>query len=179
MKRIIIIFLSLVSAFLHSQEQFKIKNMDAGVGGFSVLAKNSGTKKESGGLTINLNSGFSLDKNLFSLNFIYGGGGGNGYATIGGDYSFYKVDLLYGRELNVFKWMAFDINTGLGYYYQNSDLDYTNNIIKKATINFPIKVSLIFCQHNRIGFGVNSNYDINKLNNTFSGNLFLRYNFIK
>jgi len=56
---------------------------------------------------------------------------------------------------------------------------FKNEEINSSIINFPIKMSLIFLQHNRIGFGLNSNYDINKLNNTFSGNLFLRYNFIK
>jgi hypothetical protein len=178
MKKIIVIPLIIVSSSLYPQK-FNLKNIDAGFGAFSVLLKKSPRENESGGLTANLNAEFALDKHLFSLNFISGGGGGSGYLSIGGDFNFYKIDLLYGRELNIFNWIAFDINAGFGYYYQNSNLYFTDNEIKRSTVNFPIKMSLIFLQHNRLGFGLNSNYDINKLNNTFSGNLFLRYNFIK
>ena len=164
---------------LKSQNKLQYKNIDVGFGAFSVLLKNDIHENESGGLTFNVNNEFVINKNLISLNFISGGGVGSGYVSIGGDFSFYKVDALYGREFVVSKWLSFDANAGIGYYQQKGNLYFTDIEFRDSTINFPIKVSMIFLSNNRIGFGFNANYDINKLNNTFAGNLFLRINILK
>lgn len=179
MNKIFIIISFTTSSFLYSQKDFKIKNIDVGFGGFSVLEKNANQKKESGGLQFNLSAGVALEKNILSLDFMKGGETNAGYASIGGDFSFYKINLLYGREFNLTNWLVFNINAGLGYYHQNSSLFFTDNKIKEATINFPAEVSLIFTPQNKIAFGLNSDYNINRLNNTFSGGMFIRYNFIK
>lgn len=166
-------------ATFKSQNNLQYKNIDVGFGGFSVLLKNDIQENERGGVTFNVNNGFVIKKNLISLNFISGGGVGSGYVSIGGDFSFYKIDALYGRELVVSKWLSFDANAGIGYYQQKGKLYFTDIEFRDSSINFPIKVSMIFLSNNRIGFGLNANYDINTLNNTFSGNLFLRINILK
>jgi len=178
MKKVPYISIAIViSSFTSAQQNLKIKNIDLGFGGFSVLLKNSTYEKESGGLQFSINTDFALGKNLFSVNYMKGGGFGSGYAAIGGDFSFDKIDTVYGRAISITKWMDLECFAGLGYYAQNSILN--NNPINKSAINFPVKLSLVLFPNNRIDLGLSTGYNINSLNNTFTGSLSIRYNFIK
>ena len=167
-----------ISSFIPAQQNLKIKNADLGLGGFSVLLKNS-NEKESGGLQFSINTDFALGKNLFSVNYMKGGGVGSGYAAIGGDFSFDKIDVLYGRAISITKWMDLEGFAGLGYYAQNSNLYLTDNPINKSAINFPVKLSLVLFPKNRIDLGLSAGYNANSLNDTFTGSLYIRYNFMK
>lgn len=88
MKKQFVILFSLSSAFYFAQTKIEYKNIDVGFGGFSVKLKNSGAENESGGLTFNLSNTVRIDKNLISLDFLTGGGVGDGLVGVGGDYKF-------------------------------------------------------------------------------------------
>lgn len=179
MKNQFVILFSLSSAFYFAQTKIEYKNIDVGFGGFSVKLKNSGAENESGGLTFNLSNTISIDKNLISLDFLTGGGVGDGLVGVGGDYKFYRFNLLYGRSFKLLDWLVIEPNAGIGYYHQNSELYFTDEQIKNSVVNFPLKVALTTGASKRVGVGINAGYDINKLNNTFSGNIFLRVNIVK
>ncbi len=179
MKRQLVIFFTFVSVFYFSQSKIEYKNIDVGVGGFSVKVKNSGSENESGGLTLNVSNTFRIAENLVSLDFLTGGGVGDGLVGIGGDYKFYRFNLLYGRSFKLTNWLAMEPNVGIGYYHQNSELYFTDNQIKSSVVNFPLKLSLVTGASKGVGMGINAGYDMNKLSNTFSGNIFLRINIIK
>jgi hypothetical protein len=178
MEKRFLIFLVLFSTiFCFGQNKLEYKNIDIGFGGFSVKLKNS--NNESGGMTFYLNNEFKINKNLLSVDLLIGGGAGSGYLSVGGDYNFYRLNFLYGREFEIVNWLVVEPNLGLGYYHQNSEIYFTNEKMKKSIINFPIKVSLITLPYKKVGIGVCANYDMNQLNNTFSGNIFLRINLNK
>ena len=179
MKKQLVILFSFVSVLYFSQTKIEYKNIDVGVGGFSVIVKNSAAESESGGATFNLNNTVRIDENLISLDFLTGGGIGSGFVGIGGDYKFYRFNLLYGRSFKLTNWLAVEPNLGIGYYHQNSELYFTDDQIKSAVVNFPLKLSLATGASKRVGMGINAGYDINKLSNTFSGNIFLRVNLVK
>ena len=68
---------------------------------------------------------------------------------------------------------------GIGYYHQSRELYFTDNEINSSVSNFPIKLALVTGASKRIGVGLSAGYDMNKLNNTFSANIFLRVNLVK
>ena len=179
MKKQIVILLGFFSTFYFGQSQIEYKNIDLGIGAFSVKLKNSGSQNESGGLTFNLSNTVQIKEHLISVDYLVGGGAGSGLVSIGGDYQFYRFNLLYGRSFKLMNWLTLEPSAGIGYYHQSSALYFTDDEINNSVINFPIKISLITGASKRVGMGINAGYDINKLNNTFSGNIFLRFNIVK
>jgi Domain of unknown function (DUF2715) len=165
------LFLTTVLAFttLFNAQENKFKNysINIGFGGFSIKNEYS----EGGGVTLLGNLTTSFNKNLFDFSIISG-------AEIGifgkSNYRFNSINLLYGRELMLKKWFAFEPFVGIGFYNQTSE---DSDILNGNTISLPIKLNTKFYFNKNSGVGINTNYIINKLNNNFSVNFIYHHKF--
>lgn len=165
-----ILVLVLMYLSINAQNQkFNFHSLNVGFGGFYI--KNN-IAVGGGGTTLILDLTTSFDKNLFAASYLTG----KEIGIVGNaNYGFNEISALYGRELKLSNWFAFELFAGLGFYNQNSVDRY---IIPGNVLSFPLKINTKFNFNKRFGMGLNSNYSINELNNNFSTNLILfwRYN---
>ncbi len=168
-KSIIVIILILNYVAVHAQDQkFQLQSVNTGFGGFSI--KNAII--EGGGAMLLVDLTTSYNNNLFMASLLTG----SEIGIVGkSNYGFNEFSLLYGRDLKLIRWFAFEAFAGIGFYNQNSVDRYIND---GNSISFPLKINSKFYFNKKFGMGINANYSINKINNNFSSNLIFhwRYN---
>ena len=147
--------------------KFSLHSAEVGFGGFYIQKYNL----EGGGLTFLASINTAVDKNLISLNALTG-------AEIGvvgsSTYNFNEFSIQYGREVNIKKWLKFELFAGLGTYDQKSK---DSGIMNGNSISFPFKLKLKFYFNDKFGMGLVNNYSVNNINNNFSSNLVFHYRF--
>lgn len=171
MKKTILLLIFCVTANYaqeKSSSNFKVHSTSVGFGGFYIKNKFS----EGGGASFLIDFSLDYKRNLFLLKHLNG-------AEIGiimgpSTFNFNETSILYGRELNLAKWLSIEGYTGLGYYKQESKTSY---VISGTALAFPTNLKIIFKVGKHFSIGSNNSYSLNKINNNFSSNLAFGYNF--
>ncbi len=169
MKKVFLTLICLVCSLnVNAQEnKLKMHSAEIGFGGF-YFKKNYSV---GGGATFVADLTTSLGNNLISTSILTG----SEIGIVGSStYNFNEFRLQYGRELNLKKWIKFELFAGLGYYNQKSEV---TDIRNGNTISFPLKFNTKFYFDKNFGIGINTNYSLNSLNNNFSPNLILHFKF--
>lgn len=158
----------LLSNTLSAQKsKLKIHAVQVGFGGFYFKNKFN----ESGGALLIIDLTTSYKSNLFSASYLNGSEIG---IIFGSSFSFNEKTIQYGRELNLKKWIKFELFAGVGSYTQESRNQYIYN---GSSTSFPLKLNTKFYFTSSFGMGFNTNYSINDINDNFSTNLTLHYKF--
>ncbi len=151
----------------NNESKIKLHSASIGFGGFYLKKTNS----DGGGATFVINGTIKSNKNLVNLCYLTG-------AEIGvvgsSSYNFSEISIAYGRELKPVNWFSLEGFAGIGSYIQNSN---SSSFKEGKAIAFPIKLNLKFFFTKKVGAGLNNSYSINQLNNNFSTNLIVHYNF--
>ena len=189
--KIIIVFI-LFSTCLFSQES-KLKFHNISFSFPSVYFDN-----HTGGLTFSLDIGFKKEKHIYKL-----------FALSGSEFTFsilgpskredfHEIDLLYGRELIVNKWLYFDFYGGLGLFNQtitipvaipgtggscgfggfcfsSPDYEYIRN--KNKTIGLSLQSKIRFKTSKRFSLGIQLHTNINLVNTIYSSGIFFQWEF--
>ena len=151
----------------NNKSKIKLHSISTGFGGFYFKKSNS----EGGGASFVLNGTLESNKNLFNLCFLTGAEIG----VVGGStYNFNEFSVAYGRELQITKQFSLESFAGIGRYHQSSKSSYT---VAGNSVSFPLKLNIKFYFSKNIGMGLNNSYSINQINNNFSTNLIVHYNF--
>ena len=77
-------------------------------------------------------------------------------------------------------WLKLEGHLGLGYFnysVKNNSTDFNTN--KESTIGFPFRIKLICCTKKNFGIGINPNFNLNSLVNTYSVNIVFQHKFKK
>jgi len=176
-KLVITIFLSTIMFGQENKslddKKFKFRSVQASFGVYYAKFKNDEPYNHSG-LTLNSLVSISFKKNIFSLEleegseavFVYFGGESQ---------SFYNVNLLYGRELEVARWFKIEGNVGFGLYSHKTVR--SGAVSRDNILGIPINANLMFYPAKRFAMGINPNVNFNSINITYSGNLVFQYMF--
>jgi len=92
-----------------------------------------------GGLGANIDVSFNSENHIFK---IYVGGASEFTINLGGESikdSFGEYNLLYGRELNIKKWLGIDLFTGVGFFNFVYNGGSSSGEYKKGVIGFPLQ----------------------------------------
>jgi hypothetical protein len=170
MKKTILLLIFCITTNYAQQKNnsnLKVHSTDIGFGGFYIKNKFF----EGGGASFLIDLSFDYKRNLVLLKHLNG-------AEIGiigsSTYNFNETSILYGRELNLAKWLSIEGYTGLGYYKQESQTSY---VISGTALAFPTNIKIILKIGKHFSIGSNNSYSINKINNNFSSNLAFGYIF--
>ncbi len=151
----------------NSKNKIKFHSISSGFGGFYFKKSNS----EGGGASFVLNGTLESNKNLVNLCFLTG----SEIVVVGGStYNFNEFSVAYGRQLQLKKWFSLEGFAGIGSYQQNSKNSF---VVSGSTISFPLKFNVKFFFNEKIGIGLNNEYSFNQINNNYSTNLMVHYNF--
>jgi hypothetical protein len=164
-----VLFLFLINfTFTFSQDKFKIKSIEYGVGTYKISNRNSYAVISAAiDLTAIYNS------NLFSLSNNIGFGFGKNENSNTDFEGFYEVDLLYGREFELSESIRLETHTGLGFISQNNSTDSD----EKQSLAFPIKLKFLYYTGQHFALGLNPNASFNKTNAIYSLNFLFHINF--
>lgn len=163
---------SSVFAQIKNENGLKFRSISAG---FGVCAG----KINDGGLNFYIDATTSLKKNLFSASIVIGG---ETQIDMGGSITpkrdFKEFDLLYGREINLYKFFKIETHIGLAVFnevYRNGTTGF--NDVSETVIGLPIKIKCLFYTSDHFALGVNPNVTINSVDTMYSGNLIIQYKF--
>ena len=150
------LFLCLISA--QEENKFRLSHLEFGVGGFYNEYKytfhNTDYTETIGGLCFNSQFTTSLNKNLFALSYL----GGEEFDILGPpSYRFHNFNLLYGRALEVTKWLNFEAFARLGYFLQSHNQTKFYN-----QLAYPLKFNMVLLFNKRKGTSLSCNYLIAK-----------------
>lgn len=150
-----------------NESKIKLHSIATGFGGFYFKKLNS----EGGGASFVLNGTLESNKNLVNFCFLTG----TEIGVVGGStYNFNEFSAAYGRELQITKWFSLESFAGIGSYHQSSKSCYA---VAGNSVSFPLKLNIKFYFTKNIGMGLNNSYSINQINNNYSTNLMVHYNF--
>lgn len=170
MKKIILLLIFCITtsyAQEKSNSNFKVHATSLGFGGFYLKNK----LDENGGASFLIDLTFDYKRNLIQLRNLSGSEIG---LFVSSRFNFNEMSILYGRELNLAKWLSIEGYIGLGYYKQESKTSY---VISGTALAFPTNLKIIFKVGKHFSIGSNNSYSLNKINNNFSSNLAFGYNF--
>jgi len=85
--------------------------------------------------------------------------------------SLYEINLLYGREFSLNKWLYYDVFGGVG-FFNISNFDDKNK--GNTTIGFPIQNRLRFQTKGKFGGGLQFQVNLNSLNTIYSPGIFFQ-----
>ncbi|WP_439129410.1 hypothetical protein [Polaribacter sp.] len=183
MKNVLLLILLLKSVTFYTQEKkIKLKSFSFALGGFQPYSGENGNANFYASADITAN----YEKNLFtsSLNR----GFDIGFYNLGERYNL-SFDLLYGREITIFKWLHLEFHAGIGVfrgsYYKNEgqkwkivkNADDNKNHITPISLAFPSKFKMLFYLSEKSSFGVNINTNLNHISNLVAYNLIFQRNF--
>lgn len=163
---------SLVFAQSKNENGLKFRSISAG---FGVCVG----KINDGGLNFYIDATTALKKNLFIASIVTGG---EAQIDMGGSIiskrNFKEFDLLYGREMNVYKFFKIETHIGLAVFneiYRNGTTNF--NDVSETVIGLPIKIKILLYSYDHFALGINPNVTINSIDTMYSGNLILQYKF--
>lgn len=167
-------FLFLISTFMFSQTEDKLKVNSLSFG-FGIYNQQHFTSK---GITGNIDFSISYNRNLLIM-YVAGGFGGNdrrgNIFALGTDAvsSYKEIDLLYGREFKITDWFSIEGQFGIGTFTQDISIIEEN----RSSVCFPIRLKLLLYATKKFALGLNSNYNINTINNINSNDLIFHFKF--
>ena len=91
---------------------------------------------------------------------------------------YHEVNVAYGREYNLAKWLLLESHVGLGYinYVQvNLETDFNRNTHR--SLGIPFRFKFFFKEGNHFNMGINLNVNINSFATMYSSNLLFQYKF--
>ncbi|AUC14831.1 hypothetical protein BTO06_06605 [Tenacibaculum sp. SZ-18] len=157
----------LFSIYLKAQISSDKSSISLGVGPYK-------SEKTDGLIAAQLSLQFYHKRNILGLNLEYGGQIGqnpNNYIT---------SNLLYGRDIKIANFLNIELISGIGYYsFSLNNYAYNKQI---ETINFPVRINLIFdLYRNSIFKGIKSGlgfgFNLNSENITGNALILLQVNF--
>lgn len=195
MKTIIVVIFTFISVCIsaqNSENKFKIHSYQIGVGGYFFKNKLSPTfySSNNGGISSVLDLVGAYRQHLVAASYTSGAE----FVIYGTpNFRFNELSLLYGKELKVSNWLAFEGFAGFGFFWQNSH-SYTvsqtysstnssdigsqtsaNFVPVGQTISLPIQLNTKFYYGKHFGMGLNANYSLNRVNSVFSTHLVFHY----
>lgn len=153
---------------LFSQDKFKFKSIDYGIGTYKINNEHS---------ALVLISAFdvttSYKSNLLTLSNTIGFGFGKDEQSYIDLEGFYEITVLYGREFSIAKQFTLETHAGLGFITQNNTTVQNEN----QSYAIPFKVKLLYYTNDHFALGFNPNVSFNKINTIYSLNLILHFKF--
>jgi hypothetical protein len=174
MKRILILSLLLIGFSVIAQEKEKLqyKSFSVSPGIFS----NEG--KSGGGFSLSSELSYQYYKNIFSISASVGAQPSGGFVigVVNPD-SFEQVNVLYGREFNLWGTTFFELHGGTGYFsFKSIDIDLTNlGYDRKTTLGFPIMAKLKFRSGENFSWGFQAQQNINAVNRLLTVGVLLHW----
>ena len=168
MKKIIFIICLVTISQLFSQDKFKFKSIDYGIGTYKINNEQSAFVLSSA-----LDVTASYKSNLITLSNTLGFGFGKDekrYIDLEG---FYEISVLFGREYIIAKHFTLETHAGLGFITQSNTTEQNEN----QSYAIPVKVKLLYYTNDHFALGLNPNVSFNKLNTIYSLNLILHFKF--
>ena len=136
---------------------------------FSITPLEIFISKYSGGAAISGDLSYSANKNIFTFS-----------ATTGADIAFYgrttsynQLNILYGREFSLTKWLFVDTHAGIGLFIRN---DHHNTTLTEAGI--PLVAKLRFKTGDKFSIGLKFQANINSIENIYSAGILLQWNYL-
>jgi hypothetical protein len=168
MRKIVVFLFILYFTNSFSQDNFRIKSIEYGVGTYKISNRNS---------VFVIHSSFDITaaykSHLLSLSNNIGLGFGKNENSNTDFEGFYEVDLLYGREFMLSDKIRLETHTGLGFITQNNSTVSD----EKQSLAIPIKLKLLYCVGRNFALGLNPNVSLNKTNAIYSLNFVFHINF--
>jgi hypothetical protein len=168
MRKIILFLLLMISVTAFSQDKFKFKSIEYGIGTYKISNRNS-VFVLNGALDVTT----AYKSNLFTLSNVIGFGFGKNEDSNTDLEGYYEVDLLYGREFKLSDKFYLETHTGIGFISQNN----TTNSDEKQSWAMPVKLKFLYYTGKKFAVGLNPNVSFNKVNAIYSLNFLLHLNF--
>lgn len=141
---------------------------------FGAGIASSSSDSAASGLDLNLDFSTIVNKHIISFNF----NSGVKLNSDGPDEDFYELNLTFGRKWLLVQNLFFESHLGIGYFVYDIDTGPTFFInLPETTIGFPIRAKIIYYPAENLGIGINPNANFNSIENTYSANLIIQYNF--
>ncbi|WP_405207963.1 hypothetical protein [Aquimarina sp. LLG6339-5] len=156
--------------------KFKFRSIQSGFGIYHSKPQNNDLYDHSG-ITVNGLVSMSYKKNIFSFHLETGTE--LVFINFGDDpelQGFYGVNLLYGRELELTRWLKIEGNIGIGLYHHKITTK-SGTTDQKNVLGIPINTKLLFYPAKRFAFGLSPFVNFNSINTTYSGNVVFQYKF--
>ncbi len=172
MKKILLLFLFCISAFIVNSQNFKIKDVQL----IPLGVFNSNKKQDNfnnGGIHVGLALGFVIYKQNFRLQF----NAGEDLNILGSNHDrFSSLNLLFEVHPKLVNWMQTEVYSGFG-LHRVSYTKFPSGTINSTYFNVPLGTRLMFLSKHRLSFGFQFQAEFNHNNNTFMYSTILRYNF--
>ena len=138
--------------------------------GYGIYISNSEIVEN--GLNFNADITVGLKNQLFSLYYNIG----NNVNIFGSGNIYRELNVTYGKEFKIKKWMIIEGHAGLGYMGFVESPGSSTNERTTAAIGFPVRLKLLF-YIKKFAFGMNPNVNLNSLDHVVSGNIIFQYRF--
>jgi len=123
----------------------------------------------SGGVAITGDLSYAVNKNIFTFSATTG----SEIAFFGRATSYNQLNILYGREFKLKKWLFVDTHAGIGLFFRN---DSRNT--KLIPIGIPLVTKLRFKTGDKFSIGFKFQANINSIDNIYSVGLLLQWNYL-
>ena len=165
-QKLISIFIFLMGAITFAQNTTQKDKLS--FHSFSITPLEVFFNEFSGGAAISGDLSYAVNKNIFTFS-----------ATTGAEVAFWgrapsynQLNILYGREFKIKKWLFVDTHAGIGLFLKN---DSRNKKMMKAGI--PLVTKLRFKTGDKFSFGFKFQANINSIENIYSVGLLLQWNY--
>lgn len=124
---------------------------------------------------MNLDFSTIFNKHIISFNF----NPGVKLNSDGPDQDFYELNLTFGRKWLLVQNLSLESHLGIVYFAFDIDIGPIPFFINlpETTIGFPLRAKIIYYPTENLGIGINPNANFNSIENTYSANLIIQYNF--
>ncbi|MFD2726848.1 hypothetical protein [Hyunsoonleella rubra] len=173
----LIIIFFLISGFLFSQndESSKLKFKSWSIVPLEIYGIQEGKDlfENDGGIALSADLSVSLNNNVFSFlvslgqEFVIWGDGGD---------SFSQINLLYGREFEIKKWLFIETHAGGGLLIYKVDEQLNNYDSKFNELVLPLVAKIRFQTGRKFSIGLKMQYNLGSFNTIYSGGLLLQFN---
>ncbi len=183
---IIVIILVLFSLKNHAQEnKLKLSAVSLAYGGFQPQKKEGLISAD--GIYAGLSLIMTLEKHRF---YVAVNNGQNLDLFNDSGRCNVEFNLLYGRDIKLYKWIHLELAVGVGYFYSVHGFDIWDNELSyfenrdnakinyhSSTVSLPLKSKLLFYTSSRFSLGANINVSINKIYNLTAYCFVAQWNF--
>lgn len=167
---IITVFIICLGNSYSQNNELTFKSFSFALGGFQPYSGDNGNAN----FYASIDGTYAYKKNLFSASL--NRGFDIGLYNLGKRYNL-SLDILYGREIKIFKWFTLETHIGFGFfrgsYYKNDsdkwkivkNADNSINHITPFSVSFPAKFKMLFYSDKKTAFGINISTNVNTVSN--------------
>jgi hypothetical protein len=165
-QQLVIIVIFFISTMMFAQNTTRKDKLS--FHSFSITPIEVFVNKYSGGAAITGEISYAFNKNIFTFSATTGAE----IAIFGRAPSYNQLNILYGREFKIKKWLFVDTHAGIGAFFRN---DSHNSKLTAAGI--PIVTKLRFKTGDKFSIGLKFQANINSIENIYSAGLLLQWNY--